>query len=357
MSIYSTVAYLYDEGQKEGRQRGIQEGACRQLAKLLSRHGKRSFGPLQPEQRNVLESLTDRLGLVQLEQLRDRYLSAQNWAELLAGVTIPESPPTQPEYLLPFEFDPTPMPPSIDQYAKVRTEDGEAAVVHLRFQRLYQEDLGAILFRESVHLRERYRCPVKSVVLVLWKGADGPALTGQYRDPSGSLFCYQITRLWEKDVDEMLGSCGTIPFAPLARGAPERLPEIVHRMAEVISSQAKDQETIENLWGLAYLCMGLRYPAEQVNTLLADVLPTIYQCEDAKRVMSDGYYAGVSQGQEKGALQAMQCWVLTLGKRRLGEPPSNVPPAVEMIRSQERLEQLAARVLKGATWKEVLALS
>jgi hypothetical protein len=48
-------------------------------------------------------------------------------------------------------------------------------------------------------------------------------------------------------------------------------------------------------------------------------------------------------------------WVLALGGQRLGEAPPGVREAVAMIRSVERLEQLAARALKAATWQEVLA--
>jgi hypothetical protein len=40
----------------------------------------------------------------------------------------------------------------------------------------------------------------------------------------------------------------------------------------------------------------------------------------------------------------------------LGAPPAQVAPAVATLRSLDRLEQLGARVLKGATWQEVLSL-
>jgi hypothetical protein len=41
----------------------------------------------------------------------------------------------------------------------------------------------------------------------------------------------------------------------------------------------------------------------------------------------------------------------------VGEPPAHVEPAVTTLRSLDRLEQLAARVLKGTTWQEVLSQS
>jgi hypothetical protein len=39
MTIYSTINYLIAEGEKDGKLRGHKEGACRQLSKLLRRHG------------------------------------------------------------------------------------------------------------------------------------------------------------------------------------------------------------------------------------------------------------------------------------------------------------------------------
>jgi hypothetical protein len=355
MSIYSTVDYLRAEGQKDGERRGLLEGACRQGCKLLLRHGKRRFGPGDDGQRALLEALADRLDQAQLERLQDRFLSARDWAELLAGVTAAGEPPARPEYLLPFEFDPTPLPPSIDQCFQVQTGAGESAVIHLRFQRIYQDNLGAVLHHESERLREQFGHRVETVVLVLWQGADGPAVTGEYRPPGGEVFRYRVTRLWEKDVDEMFHSCATAVFAPLARFPPERLPEVIRRLGEVIAAQAKDAEAEENLWGLTYCCMGLRYPAARVNELLAHVLPIVHRCKDTKGVLSDGYYAGASAGQAEGALQATRSWVLTLGGQRLGEAPPGVREAVALIRSVERLEQLAARALKAAAWQEVLA--
>jgi hypothetical protein len=353
MGIYSTVDYLRREGAKDGRERGLREGACQQTCKLLLRQGKRLLGPPTEEQRALLETLADRDALGSLERIRDRFPSVTSWVELLDGLTASDTVPTQPDYLLPFEFDPTPMPPSIDEYAEVKLHK-RSMVIHLRFQRLYQEDLGAILHKESEMLRQRYGMPVETVVLLLWPGADGPAVTGKYRLPGGGLYEYRVTRLWEKDVDEMFTSPAPAIFSPLARGAPERLPEILRRLDEVLTAHTKDAESLERLWGLTYCCMGLRYPAEQVNEVLAPWLPLVYRSRDTKGVLSEGYYAGLSEGQTEGALQATQAWVAALGRQRLGEPPDNIQQAVTGIRSLERLEQLAARILKSATWQEAL---
>jgi hypothetical protein len=358
MSIYSTVDYLRAQGAKDGEARGLQEGQCRQAYKLLLRHGKRRFGPPDKAQQTVLETLVDRLAVAPLEQLQDRFLAVQTWTELLADVTLPEQPPGQPDYLQPFDFDPEPMPPSIDEYMRLGLKDGAGEMMlHLRFQRLYQEDLGVILHEDSQRLTQRFHCPVQTVVLVLWPGADGPALTGEYRPLSGGVYRYNVKRLWEMNPAETLHSCSTAIFAPLTRFPPEQLPAILQRMKDLITTQAKDEKTLVNLWGVTYCCMGLRYPAEQVNELLADVMPIVYRCPDTKGVLSDGYYMGRSKGETEGALQATERWVHTLGNQRLGEPPAAVRQIVTGLRDLQRLEQLAARILKVDAWPEVLALN
>jgi hypothetical protein len=357
MTIYSTVNYLRAQGEKDGTARGLQVGQCRQGCKLLLRHGNRRFGPVAAEQRALLDGAADRLGLAQLERLQDRFLAAQSWAELLAGMTVPDAAPADPDYLQPFDFDPEPMPPSIDEHFRVQFEAGKEAVIHMRFQRLYQDNLGEILYEENRRVSERLRLPVQDVVLVLWPGADGPALTGEYVPPSGGVFRYSVKRLWEMDPEETLHSCGTAIFAPLTRFPPEELPQIVRRVKEVITAHAKDEKTLVNCWGVTYCCMGLRYPAEQVNELLTDVMPIVYRCPDTKGVLSEGYYLGHSRGESEGAIRATRRWVLTLGGQRLGEPPPVVRQAVTATDDLQRLEQLAARVLKAGAWPEVLAMN
>jgi hypothetical protein len=205
-------------------------------------------------------------------------------------------------------------------------------------------------------LRAKYGGTVQSLVLLLWPGADGPAMTGEWLMPSGQVFTYHVTRLWERDVDEMFRGPGTIAMAPLAKFDPARLPEIVRRMEEAIAAQP-EAKTRENLWSVAYQSMGLRFPAEQVNQLLAPVLPMLYQHKDFKGTLSMGYYKGHSAGQSEGALQATRNWVLALGTQGLGAPEPRVAQALQTIPSVERLEQLAGRVCKAGTWQEVLAMN
>jgi hypothetical protein len=353
MSIFATLDHLAGIGEKEGKERGVREGTCQQLGKLLLRHGKRSLGSPSDEERILVNTLGDRLALARLEEMLDRFLAVSSWADLLAGISPPAERPADPAYLLPYEFDPSPTTDSIDEYARVTLVSGEQAVVHLRLQKRYQDNIGVLLYKDSQRLKLQYNSLVHTVVLLLWTGADGPNMTGEYQIPGGGVFHYHLTRLWEKDVDEMFEGLGTISLTPLAKFAPERLPEVVRRMEEVIETKAKG-DTKDKLWFLAYSSMGLRYPPEQVNQMLAHKMAYFYEIKEFRRVLSDGYYQGQSEGQPQGQIEGTKHWVITLGKRRLGEPSAEVRQALDAVQSLDRLEQLAARVLKGASWQEVL---
>ena len=65
MEMYSTLVWLHEQGEKDGRERGLREGECRELRKLLLRHGKRRFGEPTSEQLALLDVLAERWGLAQ----------------------------------------------------------------------------------------------------------------------------------------------------------------------------------------------------------------------------------------------------------------------------------------------------
>ncbi len=355
MKIYSTWQHLISLGDKDGLARGTTAGASRQSTKLLLRHGKRLLGPPSEQQQELLHALADLSALTELEEVRDRLLGASDWAGLLANIALPVEGPIDPDYLLPFDFDPEPMPPSIDVDAKMKRLTGEPMIFRLRLQRVYQEDIGAVLYEESQQMEAQHGCSVETAVLLLWPGADGPVMTGRYALPGGGAYRYHLSRLWEREPDEMFASVSTMPYAPLGKGAAERLPELLRRLEEAIDEKAEDEEMKGKLWVVAYGSMGLIYPAERVNELLAHKLPFLYQRHECRSAMSEGYYAGQSRGLGAGALEATRRWVLALGGRRLGEPPAELARAVATIRELDRLEQLAARALKGGTWQEVMA--
>ena len=66
------------------------------------------------------------------------------------------------------------------------------------------------------------------------------------------------------------------------------------------------------------------------------------------------YQAILEEGEEKGALAKARKFVLRLGGSRFGPPEARVTAALEAITDVERLEELGERLLKVATWQELL---
>src|SRR5205823_1280444 len=108
-------------------------------------------------------------------------------------------------------------------------------IFHLELQSSRDTDLSRRTLRYQVLTHDRHRLPVHSLVVLLRREADDPALTGElaYRSPAGRgglRFEFDVVRLWERPVEMILsGGVGTLPLAPLADVRPEALPGVVAR--------------------------------------------------------------------------------------------------------------------------------
>ncbi len=148
-----------------------------------------------------------------------------------------------------------------DKVLKVNSP--EPSLTHLEFQGGYEREMGERVLRYSVLLTYQHRMPVHSVVILLRREADGPAMTGrvEHRYPNGAVyltFSYTIIRVWEKSWEEVLaGGLATLPLAPLAQGAQERLPEVFAQMQQRFAQKAAPSEARE-LW----VATSIRYSDE-----------------------------------------------------------------------------------------------
>jgi predicted transposase YdaD len=97
----------------------------------------------------------------------------------------------------------------------LRVQDAPPWLLHLELQASRDPHLAGRLHRYNVLLHYRHALPVHSVVVLLRRHADDPALTGvvrvQPRHGRSSLeFHYEVLRLWQQPVD------------PILEGAPPR---------------------------------------------------------------------------------------------------------------------------------------
>src|SRR2546426_868865 len=82
-------------------------------------------------------------------------------------------------------------------------------LAHIELQASYDAEMGERLLRYNALLYYRFRLPVQSVVVLLWRQADGPAMSGiaghTVPDSDGRLeLRYRVIRVWEKPVAELL---------------------------------------------------------------------------------------------------------------------------------------------------------
>ena len=203
---------------------------------------------------------------------------------------------------------------------------------------------------------------VYSVIMLLRRSADRPALTGkifyQAKTAESSLeFRIKIVRLWELPVDEFLnGGLGVVPLAPLCNVAEADLPSVISRMDERISKSANEKEA-GTLWTAAYILMGLRHPPSVVDYLLRGVRnmeeSATYQAILAKG-NAKGKAEGKAEGEAEGGAKEARRLVIRTGTRRCGLPNERILAALEQIDSIERLEELHDRAMEAKTWDEVL---
>lgn len=73
-----------------------------------------------------------------------------------------------------------------------------------------------------------------------------------------------------------------------------------------------------------------------------------------QRILSDGIAQGRIEEAQRG-IQAMQETLLRLGEDRYGPADEAIRRRVAEVRSFERLQELAVRVLHAANWDELFA--
>src|SRR4051794_9656603 len=134
------------------------------------------------------------------------------------------------------------------------------------------EKLPDLLLYNSA-LFKRHRLRVRSLLVLLHKGADSPQLTGLYErgfegEPFDAALRYRPLRVWEVSAQAWLsGGLGPVPLAPLGKVRRSALPAVIAQMQRRIESEATPSQAAE-LWSATSILMGLRYEKNLVDLLL-----------------------------------------------------------------------------------------
>jgi hypothetical protein len=197
-------------------------------------------------------------------------------------------------------------------------------------------------------LFKRHELPVRTLLVLLHRGADSRKLTGLYErglpgEPFDVALRYQVLRIWEVPAATWLtGGLGLVPLAPLGSVQTADLPAVVARMKKRFDSDAPRQA--KELWSAAYFLMGLRYESALVQSLLRGVV---------KMKESTTYQATIEEGKAEEARKLL----LLQGRDRFGEPSAKIVALLDAVTDLDKLEALVVRLLHVKTWEELLGVN
>jgi predicted transposase YdaD len=211
----------------------------------------------------------------------------------------------------------------------------------------------------STLLRRRHRIPVRSAIVLLRREADSPRLTGllEHLDPAGDWerrWRYQLVRVWQLPLEALLtGGLGLLPLALVTDEAKDKLPEVVRRIDERLTTETAADER-KTLWTTAFLFMGLRHPPE----MAAELLKGVREMEESSTyqwVIQKGMEKGIEKGIEIGGKKALKETLIDLGTRRFGPPTAATLARINVIDDFVRLDRMTHRLLDAAEWDDLLA--
>jgi len=216
---------------------------------------------------------------------------------------------------------------------------------------------------------KRHGLPVRSLLVLLHRGADSPQLTGVYErgfagEPFDVALRYRCVRVWQVPAEKWLsGGIGLLPLAPLGDVRPGELPAVIAQMKQRLAKALPASQKAE-LWSATYILMGLRYERAMIQTLLQGVITmkesVTYQAileEGKAEGKAEGIATGMAEGIAKGKAEEARRMLLLLGRVQFGEPSPNVQATLDNLADVNLLEELTLRLIRVTNWQELLEVS
>jgi hypothetical protein len=198
-------------------------------------------------------------------------------------------------------------------------------------------------------LFKRHGLRVRSLLVLLHRGADSPQLTGLYErgfsgEPFDAALRYRVVRVWQVAAERWLaGSLGLVPLAPLGEVRQDDLPSVIAQMKQRLEREVPPRQAAD-LWLAAFILMGLRYEQALVQRLLQGVL-TMKESVTYQAILKEG------KAQEARQMMFLQ------GRSKFGEPSAEAEAALNALSDVRQLEELGVRLLRASSWEELLGLN
>ncbi|MBY0522177.1 MAG: hypothetical protein K2R98_02195 [Gemmataceae bacterium] len=209
-------------------------------------------------------------------------------------------------------------------------------------------------------LFKRHGLRVRSLLVVLHRGADSPQLNGFYErgfpgEPFDVALRYQTVRVREVPPEQWLaGGLGTLPLTPLGDVSETALPGIIAQMKQRIDREAPPSQRAD-LWLATYILMGMCYPDALIETVLQGVV-AMEESVTYQKILRKGEARGIVEGVAKGEANEARKMLLLLGRARFGEPTPEAVAALDALTDVRQLEELGVRLLQATSWQELLGV-
>jgi hypothetical protein len=204
-------------------------------------------------------------------------------------------------------------------------------------------------------LDRRHGLLVRSLLVILHRGADSPQATGYYErgfanEPFDVAFRYRALRVWQVPARQWLtGGLGLMPLAPLGEVSARELPRLIAQINRRLNQEATARLAKE-LWSATYILMGLRYEHALIQAVLKGVA-NMKESVTYQAILEEGK----AEGKAEGSVQEARKMILLQGRSRFKQPASpQVVAALEAITEARELEELGVRLLEVTTWQELL---
>ena len=236
-------------------------------------------------------------------------------------------------------------------------DEPEPWIEHIELQAGRDTDLPDRVHSYSTLLNRRHKVPVHSTVVLLRPSADGPDLNGRHekRYRNGDVydyFRYDIVRVWEQPVDEILGAgLAVLPLAPVAAVELENVPSVLATISRRLVREASLGQAAV-LWAATQILMGLRYSEEQVEEFVRGVSAMILGIRGIEE--SSVYQSIFAKGEAEGRVEEARLAILRLGRQKYGEPDEGVRSIIDAIDDVDQLNVLLDRILQVSSWNDLL---
>jgi hypothetical protein len=203
-------------------------------------------------------------------------------------------------------------------------------------------------------LFKRHGVRVRTLLVLLHRGADSPKLTGFYErgfpdEPFDVALRYRIVRVWRTSPDEWLtGGLGLVPLAPLGELRQEELPAVIAWMKYRLARDVPPRLAAD-LWSATYILMGLRYNQALVHRVLQGVV-TMRESVTYQAIIEEGKAEGLTEGR----IEEARTILLLQGRSRFGEPSPEELAVIHALMDVRKLERLSLRLLQATSWQELI---